>query len=134
MVGPFIFITTYAIDEGRLDAFRQFVRELIDVLEASAPRVLAINAYVNADGTEAAIIQVHPDAGSMKEYWRVVHAHTGQAFGQFVERSTSVRVYGATGDVDLERTRHSARSGVDVSVMPEHLGGFTRLAPSGEVA
>lgn len=134
MAAPIILIATYAIDEGKLDGFRQFLRELTDVLEASMPRLLAINAYVNADGTEAAIVQLHPDPGSMKEYWRVLHAQTGQAFGQFVERTAAVQVYGATGDVDLERTRHSARSGVAVSVMPEHLAGFTRLAPPGEVS
>lgn len=134
MAAPFIFITTYAIDEGTLDGFRQFLRELMEVLEARVPRALAINAYVRADGTEAAIVQVHPDAASMKEYWRVLHAETGQAIGAVVERTVAMQVYGPAGDVDVERTRHSARSGVAVSVMPEHLAGFTRLASTGEVA
>jgi hypothetical protein len=70
-----------------------------------------------------------PDADSIKQYWRVVHQHTGRALGQFLEDPSSVQIYGATGDLHLPRTRHSAGSGVAVSVMPESLGGFTRLGP-----
>lgn len=128
MGAPFIFINTYPIKEGQLEGFRQFLQELFEFLEANEPRVLAINAYVNEDGTEATIVQVHPDADSLKDYWRAVHKHTGRALEQYVEAPTSVQVYGAPSEIVLERTRHSAGSGVAVSVKPEHLGGFTRLA------
>ena len=73
MSEPFIVIYTYAVKEGKLEGFRQFLQELFEVLEANEPRLLAINAYVNEDGTEAAIVQVHLDAASIKHYWRVVH-------------------------------------------------------------
>lgn len=129
MTTPLIFITSYAIKEGELERFRQFVRGLLEVLEADAPNALAINAYLNADGTEAAIVQLMPDADSIKHYWRVVHQQTGRMLGRLVENPTSVQIYGSPGDVMLEPTRHSAGSGVIVSVMAEHVGGFTRLAP-----
>jgi hypothetical protein len=127
MAAPFIFINTYAIKEGKLEDFRQFLQELFKVLEANEPRLLAINAYVNEDDTEAAIVQVHPDAASITHYWQVVHQHTGRAFGQFVDATTSFQVYGTPSDVILKRARQNAESGVAVSVKPKHLGGFTRL-------
>jgi hypothetical protein len=131
VAAPFIFINTYTIKEGKLDEFRGFLQDLFDVLEANEPRLLAVNAYVNEDGTEAAIVQVHSDGASLKHYWQVVHQHTGRALGQFVDATTRTEVYGKPpSDVVLERTRHSARAGAPVSVKPEHLAGFTRLSES----
>jgi len=127
MTAPFIVIYTYAIKEGKLEGFKRFLQELFKVLEANEPRLLAINAYLNEDGTEAAIVQVHPDAGSIKHYWQVVHQHTGRAFGQFVDATTNFQVYGTPSDAILKRARQNAESGVAVNVKPEHLGGFTRL-------
>jgi hypothetical protein len=127
MTAPFIVINTYAIKEGKLEGFRQFLQELFKVLEANEPRLLAVNAYVNEEGTEAAIVQVHPDAASIKQYWQVVHQHTGRALRQFIDATTTFQVYGTPSDVILKRARQNAESGVAVSVKPEHLGGFTRL-------
>lgn len=107
----------------------KFVRGLLDLLEANEQRALAINAYFSADGSDAAIVQITPDADAIRQYWRLVHQHTGRTLGRFVENPTSAQIYGATGDLMLERTRHSAEAGVALTVMPEHLAGFTRLAP-----
>ena len=126
MTAPFIVINTYAIMEGKLEEFRQFLQELFKVLEANEPRLLAINAYVNEDGTEASIVQVYPDAASIKHYWQTVHQHTGRALGQFVDATTNFQVYGTPSDVVLKRARQNAESGVAVSVKPDYLGGFTR--------
>jgi hypothetical protein len=130
MAAPVIFISTYAIRAGTLDGLRQFLQELFGVLEQNEPRALAVNAYVNGEGTEVAIVQVHPDGASIKEYWKMVHQHTGRELAQFLDAPTSTQVYGDAGDLELARTRHSAASGVVMSVKPEHAGGFTRLAPA----
>jgi hypothetical protein len=127
MMAPVTFITTYAIKAVELEEFRQFVRGLLEVLGDKDRRTLAINAFLNADRTEAAIVQIMPDSDSIKDYWRIVHQHTGRTLSQLVENPTSVQIYGAPGGLMLERTRHSTESGVAVSVKPEHLGGFVRL-------
>jgi hypothetical protein len=126
MAAPFIFIKTYAIKEGKLEDFRQFLQEFFKVLEASEPRALAINAYVNEDGTEVTFVQVHPDAASKEHHSRVAHEHVERA-RQFLDTTTSIQVYGKPSNVVLEKARQHADSGVPVSVKPEHLGGFTRL-------
>ncbi len=127
MTAPFIVINTYAIKEGKLEDYRQFLRELFSALEANEPRVLAINAYLNEDGTEATMVQVHPDATSL-EHYRVIHEHNRRAFGQFIDATTSLQIYGAPSDAILKRASQHAASGVPVSVKAEHLGGFTRMA------
>jgi SAM-dependent methyltransferase len=128
MSAPFIVIDTYTIKEGRVEDFRQFLQELFKVLEANEPGVLAVNAYLNEGGTEAAIVQLHPDAASVQRFWRVLHQHSGRTLEQFAEAATGFQVFGTPSDVILRRARQHGEAGVIADVKPEHLAGFTRLA------
>lgn len=128
MSAPLIFISTHPVKAGALGGVRQFLLDLFEVLEVNQPRALAVNAYLNRDGTEVAIVQFHPDLASIKEYWKVVHQHTGRELAEFLDAPTSTQIYGDLGDTPLERTRHSPDAGLGVAVMAEHVGGFTRLA------
>ena len=123
MAAPFIVIRTFKIKEGKLEAFKQFLRELFETHEL---RLLAINAYVNEDGTEVAFVHIHPDAASMELHEKVAHEHTERARREFLEATTSLQVYGKPSDVLLDGTRRLAGTGVPLSVKPEHLGGSTR--------
>ena len=51
MAAPFIVIRTFTIKEGKLEGFKHFLREFFKIIEANEPRLLAVNAYVNEDGT-----------------------------------------------------------------------------------
>src|SRR5712691_7538585 len=99
MSAPVIFISTYSIRAGTLDGLRQFFQELFQVLEQNEPQALAINAYLNAEETEVAIVQVHPDAASIKDYWKAVHQHTGRQLAQFLDAPTSTQIYGDANDL-----------------------------------
>ena len=127
MVGPFVHIATYAIKETKLEGLKQFLPEFFEMIEANEPRLLAVNAFVNEDGTEATFVEIHPDAASMEHHARVAHELTARAFARFVSATTSIQIYGEPSDVVLARARQHAGSGVLVSVKPEHLGGFTRV-------
>jgi hypothetical protein len=127
LAGPFVHIATYAIGEGKLEGLKQFLPELFEIIEANEPHLLAANAFVNEDGTEATFIELHPDAASMEHHARVAHEHTARAFARFVSATTGIQIYGEPSDVILKRARQHAASGVPVIVKPEHLGGFTRL-------
>jgi hypothetical protein len=41
MSEPFIFIGTHTISEGKLEDFKKSCRELVEVVEASEPRLIA---------------------------------------------------------------------------------------------
>jgi hypothetical protein len=131
MAAPFIVIRTFTIKPGRLEGFRQFLGEFFKIIEAKEPRLLALNAYVNDDGTEATFIHVNPDAASMEFHEDVAHEHIEHARSQFLGTTTSLHVYGKPGDLILEKTRQLSAKGIPLSVKPEHLGGFTRLAGTG---
>ena len=74
MSGPFIFIASNRLKPGKLDDERARVPALVDFIEANEPRLIAFNEYVNEDGTEVAVVQIHRDADSMAFHMEVVAA------------------------------------------------------------
>lgn len=62
MSGPFIFIGTHRVKEGKLEEFRADAIALAALVEEREPQLLGFNFYFNEDETEATIVQVHPDA------------------------------------------------------------------------
>jgi hypothetical protein len=113
MSGPFIFIATNRLKAGAL-------------IEANEPRVLAFNEYVDDDGTEVAVVQVHPDADSMEFHMGVVREQAERAYAETLEATTSIQVYGMPSDAVLDMLSRQAGSGPSLSVKRHHLGGFTR--------
>jgi hypothetical protein len=60
MSGPFIFIATNRLKEGKLEEERKRVPGLCDFIEANEPRLIAFNEYASEDGREVGVVQVHP--------------------------------------------------------------------------
>src|SRR5947208_14839811 len=60
MSGPFIFIATNRLREGKLAAERERARDLSSFIEANEPQLLAFNEYANEEGTEVGVVQMPP--------------------------------------------------------------------------
>jgi len=127
MTGPFIFIATNRLKEGKLEAERQRVPGLADFIEANEPRMLAFNEYASDDGSDVAVVQIHSDAESFEFHMGVVRERAAAAYTETLDATTNVQVFGTPNDVILEMLRRTAGSGVQYTVRPYHLGGFTRL-------
>jgi hypothetical protein len=126
VTGPFIFIAANRLRPGKLDDERRRVPGLVEFIQANEPRLLAFNEYVNEDGTEVAVVQVHPDAESMAYHLEVVAERAASAYADTIEATTSIHVFGAPTEAVVEMLRRQAGNGVPLSVKPTHLGGFTR--------
>jgi hypothetical protein len=126
MAGPFIFIGTHRLKEGKLGDFAAAWRNLVAVVEASEPQMIAFNAYANEAGTEVAVVQVHPDAASMELHMQVVREHITSAYEELLEETTSIQVFGEFSDPARGMMEHLAGSGVALTVKVNELGGFTR--------
>lgn len=126
MSEPFIFIGTHTLREGKLQDFKQQWLELLEMVEAKEPRLIAFHAYVNEDGTELTGVQVHPDADSMLFHMQVVRDHISEAHQSVVEKTERIDIYGNPSDAVLEMIRQLAGSEVPLNVKAHHLGGFTR--------
>lgn len=126
MPGPFIFIATNRLRDGRFDAEQQRVPGLSSFIEASEPRLISFNEYVNESRSEVAVVQVHPDAASMEFHMGVVGDRAREAYAQTLEATTGIQVFGTPTENILRMLRQQAGSGVPLSSHPHHLGGFTR--------
>jgi hypothetical protein len=126
MTGPFIFIATNRLKEGKLQAERKRVPGLSDSIEANEPRLIAFNEYVNDDGTEVGVVQVHPDTDSFEFHMGVVRERAARAYEDTLDATTSIQVFGTPTETSLEMLRRAAGTGIQFTVKPHHLGGFTR--------
>jgi hypothetical protein len=126
MAGPFIFIATNKLKEGKLDDERRRVPGLSDFIEENEPRLIAFNEYANQEGTEVKVVQVHPDTDSFEFHMGVVRERAGQAYDETLDATTSVEVYGSPSEGILEMLKKQAGAGVALSVTADYLGGFSR--------
>src|SRR5205807_10137230 len=126
MAGPFGFIATKRLKPGKVEAERHRVQGLVDFIEANEPRLIAFNEYVNDEGTEVAVVQVHPDAASFEFHMGAVRERASRAYEDTLDATTGVHVFGAPTQGILEMLRPQAGDGVQYTVKQHHLGGFTR--------
>ena len=126
MTGPFILIATHRLKPGALDAERRRVAGLSEFIESREPRVIAFNEYADPDTGEVTVVQIHPDAESMEHHARLVAERAAQAYDETLEATTRIQLYGSPSTEMIETLRAQAGTGVDVTVNPEHLAGFTR--------
>ena len=126
MAGPFIFIATNRLKPGKVEAERHRVPGLVDFIEANEPRLIAFNEYVNDEGTEVAVVQVHPDAASFESHMGAVRERASRAYEETLDATTGIQVFGAPTQGILEMLRRQAEDGVQYTVKQHHLGGFTR--------
>jgi biotin carboxylase len=126
MSGPFIFIATNRLKAGKLADERKRIPGLVDFVKANEPRLIAFNEYVNNDGTEVAVVQIHPDADSMAFHMKVIAERAAAAYAETVDATTSIQVFGMPSNEVLEMLERQAGVGVPLTVMSSHLGGFMR--------
>jgi hypothetical protein len=125
MAGPFIFVATNKVRDGRLEAEKRRVPGWIDLIQSNEPRLIAFHEDLSEDGTEVEYVQVHPDTDSFENHMRVVES-SGRAYTETLEGTTNIRIYGTPSEAILEMLSQAAGFGVPMTVLPEHLGGFTR--------
>jgi hypothetical protein len=126
MSGPFIFIATNRLRDGRFDAEQQRVPGLSSFIEANEPRLIAFSEYASEDHSEVAVVQVHPDAASMEFHMGIVGDRAREAYAQTLEATTGIQVFGTPTEDVLRMLRQQAGSGLPLSIYPHYLGGFTR--------
>jgi hypothetical protein len=71
--------------------------------------VIAFNEYVNDDGTEVAVVQIHPDAESMAFHMEVIAERAAAAYAATVDATTSIQVFGTPSNAVLRDAGASGR-------------------------
>lgn len=122
---PFVFVTTHRIKPDRQEQFAALHEEYVRLVEAHEPRILGHFSYLNEDGTEVSLVQVHPDAASADHHLEVVASRLASATD--VVDNTAIEVYGAPGPAVRAALDRNRDAGVTVRITNQLLGGFSRL-------
>jgi hypothetical protein len=123
MAAPFVMITTHRVPPDRLHELESVTRAYLDHVEANEPRAQLHTAYLDDDGSELTLVQVHPDAASAEHHMHVARDLIGQ--GLALVDTIGVEVYGEPGPLVRQALEHNRRAGVPVIVKGASWGGFT---------
>jgi len=126
----FIFIATNKVRAGRLDDERRRASGWAEFIKQHEPRLIAFHEYVNEAGTEVDFVQVHPDTASFEHHLRLLAERSDRSYTDTLEGTTAIRMYGEPTEAILELLLRSAGPDVSITILPTHLGGFTRSAAS----
>ena len=127
MSGPLTHIGTYLIKDGKLEETKKRLQELVDMVETNEPRLIAFTVYLDEQGRQVSIVQVHPDSASMEYHLQVVSHHINGAY-DYLERTESEQIYGAPSDTLRQKLRKFAQPGIPLRFMPIIEAGFTRTS------
>jgi hypothetical protein len=127
MVEPFIFVQTAPIKDGMLDSYKKDVAETVDLVDAEEPRMLHFASYINEEGTEQTVIQVHPDPESMRYHMEVARRQIEERAPRDLDISRMrIEVYGTPTEPVLALMRELAGTGVPIGIKTL-AAGFNRL-------
>lgn len=122
---PLIFISRWRVREGKLEDLMRYYKEILRIVEANEPQLIAFHGFVNEDGTEMTSIQIHPDSASQEFHMQVLRDNWDESFSEYAQmlEGISFEYYGTPAksalDMDLE-------SETPLHLNPRHIGGFTR--------
>ena len=123
---PLFFVATNRLKPGQLDAERRRVVGLVEFVEHNEPQLIAFNEYVNDDGTEVTVVQVHPDTASMQKHLEIIGERAAQAYDETLDATLAIQIFGPVDPQMLSTTRAQTGEGVSLTIATDHLGGFTR--------
>jgi hypothetical protein len=128
MSEPIVFISHHRIKPGKAAELTSLIREMWATMEVEKPRTLMNLAYLDEDRTEVTFMHAFADIEAMQLHWQGADDRTQQAY-EYVE-PIGFEIYGSAGDQIVEGMRgEAAAGGATLTLVPEFVTGFLRLAP-----
>jgi hypothetical protein len=127
MSSPIVFISHFKIKEGKLDALKQFAQATTEQIKADKPGTLVFLQYLNEEGTEQSLIHIFPDADAFDRHSEGAMERAKAAF-EFIEL-IGREVYGKPNEKALSTLKPPEDSGITLTFMPQHMGGYIRFKP-----
>ena len=126
MSTPFVFVTTHSIHDGKVSEFMMQYEAFTTLLREQEPQLLHFGAFMNQGRTEVTFFFVFADADSADTHLKIAHENIAQ--GLQVTRTARLEVYGQPGPVLQQVLQANGSAGVPVSIKPQSLGGYSRIA------
>jgi hypothetical protein len=99
------------------------MNDLVELVKAKEPQIIAYNVYLNEDGTQLTVLQVHPDSASAEFHMEV----TGSAFPKELVDLSLIDIYGKPSQSLLEKMRIAETTGSVRTFIHELHAGFSRF-------
>lgn len=129
MPEPIVFVSHHRVKPGKLDELRSLTREIWASMEMEKPRTLMNLAYLNQDGTEVTFTHAFADIEAMQLHWQGADDRTAQAY-EYIE-PIGFEIYGPAEEQIVDGMRaQAAGAGATLTLWPEFVAGFLRLAPA----
>lgn len=130
MSGPLIFVSHSTVKPGKLDLYKNHLRDAIELVDSEEPRMIGFNFYASEDGTDVSTIQVHPDADSLDLHFRIFIEKL-QALAFEALDTSEINIYGQLSDTarGMLSQMPDQVPGLKVRFLPVHQGGFLRPQP-----
>ncbi|HSM57744.1 MAG TPA: hypothetical protein VK879_16440 [Candidatus Sulfomarinibacteraceae bacterium] len=127
MSEPIIYFDRSRIRDGKFEALKKAMNELIEFVDANEPQIIAYNVYFSEDRTQMTVLQIHSDSASLATHMEVA----GDMFPRFSEfiRMEAIEIYGEPDEELVEQLKGKAKmlgSGT-VKVHDPH-GGLDRFS------
>jgi quinol monooxygenase YgiN len=122
-----VFISHHRIRPGKRDELKELTEMVVPQIKANSPGTVAFLGYVDDAGTELTMIHVFPDAQAMDVHFQGATQRAEKA-SEMMEPQ-AYEIYGRASNAALSMARQlAARWDMALTVYPDSLGGFLRLA------
>src|SRR5215218_7708072 len=103
MAEPLVSIDVSEVREGKLEALKVAMRDLVEFVNVKEPLPIAYHVYLNEGGTRLTVFQIHPDSASMEFHMEVA----GSEFPHFADllALSRIDIYGTPSDRLLDHLR-----------------------------
>jgi hypothetical protein len=126
---PIIFISHFVIDPAASGELNGLHAEIAGRLELDKPRTLAFLSYRSPNGMRLTIVHAFADADAMAGHFEGAAERSRRAYE--LMRPAGWEIYGTPHAAVLDQMREAAaEAGVELTLAPDFVGGFLRLAAS----
>jgi hypothetical protein len=122
-----VFVTTFQIENGALEKFKEASRKSTDFLEANGPQLMA-EVFIDENEMRAHGVQVHRDSESILSHWQLSDPYMRDVM-QYIT-TTRVDIYGEPNEDVIEGMRRLSSKGAVLTVTPRFVG-FSRFPGTG---
>ena len=118
-----LFITTFQIQNGALEKFKEAVQKSTDFYEANGPQLMA-EVCIDESEMRAHGVQIHRNSESILAHWKLSDPYMRDVM-QYIT-TTRVDIYGQPNEAVMEGMRRLSSQGAVISVTPL-FAGFGRF-------
>lgn len=119
-------LTTFEIENGKLEAFKESIEKAVSFAEENGPQLM-VEVYIDEENMRAHSCQIQPDSESILSHWEMSDPYIDDVMQSCTLKRLDI--YGQPNDTVMEGMSRSSEDGAIMTVTP-HFTGYNRFQPS----